>query len=130
MEGNVSLMLTLSYMLKTSSKWKNAKLTVKSIANNQEEKEGIERSLQQFLKSSRIPAKFEVYMRDNINNAYSLISKQSKDADIVFMGLKEPDDNLEAYSSYYKEIMEKTGTLNTVFYVLESEKISFVDIFN
>ncbi len=127
--GNVSLMLTLAYMLKTSSKWRNAKLTLKSIATNREEQEGIEKALSDFLTSSRVPAKYEVFLKPEDTNAYSIISESSKNSDIVFMGLKEPDENLPLYSDYYKQIMTNTDNLKTVFYVLESEKISFVDIF-
>lgn len=130
-DGNVSLMLTLAYMLKTSSKWRNAKLTLKSIATNDEERSGIEESLSSFLKSSRIPAEYAVYTKEESKHAYSVISSNSLYADIVFMGLKAPEDeDTTFYSEYYKEIMTKTQSLQTVFYVLESEPISFVDIFH
>jgi len=125
---NISLILTLAYMLNTSTKWKNAKLTLKSVVNSPEEKKGIESNLQSFLESSRISAKYEFYEQDNTSDIYSTIAVSSKKADMVFMGLKSPVD-AEDYESYYQNLMKKTDSLNTVCYVLEGEKISFMDIF-
>lgn len=126
---NISLILTLAYMLNTSSKWKNAKLTLKSIASSPEEKLGIEKNLKDFLESSRIPATYEIYESNSDLDFYSTIVGSSQSADAVFMGLKNPIES-ENYDSYYRNIMMKTDPLNTVFYILEAEKLSFMDIFH
>jgi len=126
-KGNVNLMLTLAYMLKTSGKWMGAQLTLKSISESQEAKSGVEKNLSEFLLKSRIPANQTVYVKGEMD-AFDLMEKSSQASDIVFMGIKPPNDE-EDFKEYYLELMEKTKNFKTSVFVLEAEKVSFFDIF-
>lgn len=126
-KGNVNLMLTLAYMLKTSGKWMGAQLTLKSISDSQEAKSGVEKNLAEFLQDSRIPANQNVYVKSE-TDTFELMEKSSSNSDIVFMGIKPPTEG-EDFKSYYLELMEKTKNFKTTVFVLEAEKISFLDIF-
>ncbi len=127
-EGNADLMLTLAYMLKTSAQWRNAKLTLKTIVFDDDEKEGVSKNISQFLKNSRVPADYEIYTSDK-NSVFPLIIEKSKNSDIVFLGLKKPDDE-EDYTQYYNNFINQPTTLKTVIFVLANEKISFMEIFS
>jgi amino acid transporter len=126
-KGNVNLMLTLAYMLKTSGKWMSAQLTLKSISESLEAKSGVEKSLSEFLQKSRVPANQNVYVRGE-TETFELMEKSSAQSDIVFMGIKPPTKD-EDFKAYYLDLMEKTKNFKTVIFVLEAEKISFLDIF-
>jgi len=126
-KGNVNLMLTLAYMLKTSSKWMSAQLTLKSISDSQEAKSGVEESLAEFLEKSRIPAGQSVYVKGE-TDTFELIRKSSSKSDIVFMGIKPPEEN-DDFKAYYLDLMKKTTDFKTIVFVLEAEKVSFLDIF-
>jgi len=126
-KGNVNLMLTLAYMLKTSGKWMSAQLTLKSISDSQEARSGVEENLSEFLEKSRIPASQNVYVKSE-TDAFELMEKSSSNSDIVFMGIKPPTDD-EDFRAYYLNLMEKTKNFKTTVFVLEAEKVSFFDIF-
>ena len=126
-EGNADLMLTLAYMLKTSSKWRNAKLTLKSIVYDDDEKEGVSKNISQFLKDSRIPADYKLYTSDK-KGVFPLIIEKSKSSDIVFLGLKKPTPD-EDYTQYYNDFINQPSPLKTIIFVLAGEKISFMEIF-
>ncbi len=124
---NVNLMLTLAYMLKTSKKWKKANLVLRSIAKNEKDKAGIEKSLENFISSSRIPAHQEIYIDSHLD-PFSIIQEKSRNSEIVFLGLKTPEDSKE-YQDYYINLLKSTSNLKTVLYVLEGEDLSFSEIF-
>jgi hypothetical protein len=126
-EGNVSLMLTLAYMLKTSNKWISSQLTLKSVSEDAGAKSSVEGTLHTFLEKSRIPASHRVYVKGE-QDIFSLMAQSSQNTDIVFIGLKPPETN-DDYATYFEHLLEKTSKFKTAVFVLESEKISFVEIF-
>lgn len=126
-EGNVSLMLTLAYMLKTSKKWISSQLILKSVSENHGAKSSIEGSLHTFLEKSRIPASHRVYVQGE-EDIFSLMSQSSKNTNVVFVGLRPPEQT-DDFASYYENLIEKTKDFKTAIFVLEAEKVSFVDIF-
>lgn len=130
--NNASLMLTLACMLQASSAWRNSILDIKSLTDSEEGKKGIYKYLYGLTRSGRIPAKIEVFTKENSNKPYQFISEQSADSDLVFIGMRRPaeGESAESYSKYYKNILKKTEVLKNAVYVLAGEKISFHEIFS
>lgn len=126
-QSNADLMLTLAFMLKTSKKWRRAKLVLKSIASNEEERKGIQKNINKFLSNSRLPASYEVYVSEK-SEVFDVIVEKSKNTDVVFLGLKKPDDSFD-YTEYYNEFINHPPKLKTILFVLAGEKTSFIDIF-
>jgi len=126
-EGNSDLMLALAYMLKTSKKWKNATLNLKSIAHNRDEKQGITENIEKFLEGSRLPASFEVFVCEK-SKVFDVIIDNSKNTNIVFLGLNKPDEETD-YVQYYNNFINQPPKLKTIVFVLAGQKISFSEIF-
>ncbi len=126
-EANAGLMLTLAYMLNLSKKWRRARLTLKTIVDNEDEREGIKDNMLQFLADSRIRGDVEVLV--NNGQPFEQIKKSSADVDLVMIGLKTPkkEDN---YLEYYNLFLEKTKGLPNTIFVLRGEDVEFKEIFD
>jgi hypothetical protein len=77
--------------------------------------ERTQRSLEQMLEDNRIPARIEITPWEADANVQELIQKQSKDADLVFLGLREPAMKEEAASA--ERLVGLIGDLPTVVFV-------------
>ena len=53
------------------------------------------------------------------------------DADLVFIGMRPPDDDetVDSYAEYYRGLIERTEGFPMLAIVLAAEKIKFQDIF-
>lgn len=56
---------------------------------------------------------------------HSIMKKESRDADVVFMGLKEPGED---FAEYFRDLHVRTTGLPTTLYVLAAEPIAFRDV--
>ncbi|MFK8139232.1 MAG: Na-K-Cl cotransporter [Bdellovibrionales bacterium] len=126
-EGNLGLMLTLAYMLTSSDKWRYAKLTLKSIAQTEEERRGVIESMSNFVKESRVPAEIEVYTREG--DAFVQMRASSKNADLVLLGLEKPSSP-EEFIEYYQQITPKLEGFPSTALILKGEDFNFKEIFS
>lgn len=64
-------------------------------------------------------------------NFFSNFASHSLKADLTFLGMKGPDENISAadYEEYYLNLLEKTKSVSNIAYVLCGEKIEFRKIF-
>jgi len=127
---NSGLMLVLAYQLKTSPEWKGAKLIIKTIVNSIEEKQEQIKQLTKFIEDANVEAEVEIYILNGCTT-FEMIKEKSRDADIVFLGMKVPDaeEMPESYSAYYGELLRSIENLPTTALVLTAEKIDFKRIF-
>ncbi len=125
-KGNLGLMLTLSYMLTLSKRWRGAQMTLKSVASSQNERSGVLKSMEAFIAKSRIHAKVEVLVGEE--DAFDQIRESSKHSDLIFFGLKEPED-LKKYHTYYNNLISKTKGFPNAVFVLKGEDANFGEIF-
>ena len=123
---NTRLMLALAYMLKTSEKWRDATLTFKSTVSNEDQRQGVQTHLETFLAESQILAEVEVVFGEE--ESYQQIVKSSKEADLVFFGVKSDKDG-RVSESIYKEMFEGMKDLPNTVFVLKGESTGFKDIF-
>ncbi len=126
-EENIGLMLTLAYMLKSSKRWKGAELTLKSIVENENQRKGITDNMLSFIKSSRILAEVEVYLKSG--EVYEQIRQSSKGVDLVMMGLQKPKEDLD-YLKYYNELLLRTKNFPNTMFVCKGEETEFIEIFD
>jgi amino acid transporter len=129
--NNSTLMLVFAYMLQSSPEWRGATLTIKSLVANEEGRRGLQESLEAFQAASRIDADIEVHVQRPDQSAFSEIGVHSREADIVFIGLREPsqEETPEEYSRYYRDLLEATRDFPLTMITLAGQKLSFKEIF-
>lgn len=86
-ENNGDLMLILAYMLKLNPDWEHARIHIRAIVENDEEKEILSKGIEQSLAEARIPATVQILI-NKAQSFSSILKQESSDADIVFMGLQ------------------------------------------
>lgn len=123
LKGNGGLMIILAYLLKSNNDWWGADLTVKMMVPDEMAKSGAEQNLNEIIKEMRTGAKAEVIV-SNGRTFNEVLHESSSDADIIFLGLKEPHKG-ENYSEYYKDVQERISDLPTTLLVLASEDVAF-----
>jgi amino acid transporter len=129
---NAGLMLALSYMLQTSDEWRDSSLTIKTIAKDDDDSEKIHHDINGFLKEARLIAEPEVTIHPYDHSPLpTAIREASRDVDLVFIGMRPPDEDetVESYTAYYRILMERTEDFPMLAIVLAAEEIKFQDIF-
>ena len=118
LQRNGDLMLLLAYLLTQNPDWKEADIQVMSIASNDLMKAQTERYLEQLLPEIRIQATPRVVVKSKDKSIISLIHEESRDAQIVFFGLADPEPGKER--EYAVRLTELAGDLETVLFVKNS----------
>jgi hypothetical protein len=128
---NGYLMLALSYMLQNSTQYMGSMLRVRSLVGNEEERQGVMRKLREITENGRIPARIDVFIRDEHTHPLDQIGSISRDADLVFVGMREQreDESIDEYSMYYDDLMKKIADLPTTIVALAGERMEFEKIF-
>jgi len=106
-ENNGDLMLIFAYMLKLNPEWETAQIHIRSIARDETEKAILLAGIEQSLANARIQAEVHVSMEGDAGFTEHL-HRESRDADIVFLGLKSTDEGRE------EQHVEKLGQLASV----------------
>ncbi len=115
LQNNGDMMLLFAYLLRLNTDWDDARLVVRSIVNSQEEREQMEASLAKLIPEARIQAEPEIILKDGEESVPDIIHRHSHDADVVFLGLKEPEPGAEA--NYASRLIELTDGLRTTIFV-------------
>jgi len=115
LESNGDMLLLFAHLLSVNPEWRSARIVVKTVSSSHNPSEWSESRLQDLLMRSRIDASPRVI--DNVDNAdiTDIIHRSSRDADIVFMGLREPGLGREA--EYAARLARLVGDLPTVVLV-------------
>ncbi|MCF7837471.1 MAG: Na-K-Cl cotransporter [Candidatus Marinimicrobia bacterium] len=127
---NASFMLTLAHLLGRSGAWSAARLTLNAIADDEAQGEALRAHLAAFIAEARIEAEHRVLIKTH-GDVFAMIREQSRDARLVFIGLRPPGDSeeVEAYSGYYETLLRNTQGLPLTALVLAGEGIDFGRIF-
>lgn len=121
---NGALMFIMAYLLKRSLDWRDAELTIKMIVPNEAAALDAKRNLADMIDKMRSNASYELIVADG-RSISEIITESSQMADLVFLGLKEPDDN---YVEYYRNLHENTLGLKNKIFILAGEKVSFEEV--
>jgi hypothetical protein len=115
LQNNGDMMLILAYLVSLNPEWRRAEICVRSIATSAMMQKHTEQSLEEMLEENRIDARIVITPWDPDANVQALIQKQSRDADLVFLGLREPrEGDIDAYSRRLDQLI---GDLPTVVLV-------------
>jgi hypothetical protein len=115
LQNNGDMMLLFAYLVAANSEWRGAEIAVKSIATSAMTSEQTERSLRDLLRRSRIEATASFLPRPEGERVADVIHRESSDADLVLMGLQEPEPGTEA--AYGERLTALLGDLPTVILV-------------
>lgn len=124
LQGNGGLMMLLAYLLQSSRTWWDAKVRIKMVVNDESAAESAQKNLSEILTKIRIDAEAQVLVSGD-KSFNEILHESSGDADLVFMGMAEPDENFPAY---YKKIQTRLKDLPTTIMVLAAEEISFGEV--
>ncbi len=131
-QNNSELMLVLSYMLQLDPKRKRTRLCAKAIVSNELERQERLQQLRQIGVEKRMALNVEVYVAANPSqDRAELVKEFSKDADMIFMGLKPPPQELSDMDAYviYLQGLAQTFEGSPLALVLSSEFMPLDSIF-
>lgn len=115
LQDNGDLMLLLAYLLRLNTGWRDARICVRSVAKDEEERVRQLDGLAKLLPETRIGAESEVIVKPANRSITEVLHQTSANADIVFLGLHEPDPGDEP--AYADRIIELASGLNTCIFV-------------
>ncbi|MBA3815174.1 MAG: amino acid permease [Parachlamydiaceae bacterium] len=121
---NSELMLVLGYMLQMDKSRKNTRLRIKATVSNEMDRKRKLEELEQISLEKRLPLDIDVYVSVNeAENRLSFVKEFSKEADIIFLGLKSPPSDLNKVEDYmlYLQDLTMSGEGLPLAFVLSSE---------
>ncbi|MFN4762700.1 Na-K-Cl cotransporter [Gillisia sp. Q332] len=121
---NGALMIVMAHMLQRSLEWRDANLTIKMVVPNEAAAKGAERNLVGMIDKMRSNASYEFIIAGD-RSFPEILSESSHKADLVFLGLKEPDDE---YVDYYRNLQANTSSLKNKVFILAGEDINFEEV--
>ena len=124
LKGNGGLMMILAYLLQSSRDWWDAEVNLKMVVDSEEAAEDAQENIARIIDRIRTGANAEVLVAGG-RSFNEILHESSKNADLVFMGMAEPDEN---FPEYYKKIQGRLDGLPTTVMVLAAEEISFGEV--
>lgn len=123
-KGNGALLLILGHLLKRSRSWRDAKVTVKMMVDNVNSAKDAKRNLSSVIARLRIDAQLELIVSGG-RSFEEVLHSSSKNADMVLLGLAEPNQN---FKEYYKKMQEIIYPLPTTILVRAADEVSFREV--
>lgn len=124
--NNSEFMLVLAYMLQRNHSWKNKRIFVKAIVENEMQKKAKYEQFQKLSIEKRLPIEVMVYVSSfEVASRFELVKEFSKDAEIVLMSLNPPPapgENVEEYLKYLQVLSQNMEDLPSLMFTLSSEK--------
>ncbi len=115
LQNNGDMMLLFAYLLCLNPEWNGARLVVRSIVGDEEEHAKMVESLAALIPEARIQADTEIILRRDGQAVAEIIHERSRDADVVFLGLMDPEPGTEA--EYAGRLRELAAGLRTTIFV-------------
>jgi hypothetical protein len=118
LQRNGDLMLLLAYLLSRNAEWRGVQLVVTSLASSELMRQKTQSHLDELLPELRINARTEVLMKPDDMKVREMISAQSRNADVTFLGLPVPEAGREMEAA--QRMASMAEGLKTVFFVNNS----------
>jgi potassium/chloride transporter 4/5/6 len=115
LQRNGDLMLLLTFLLTRNSSWRNARVSLMSLATTELMKERNEKFLKGLVEEIRIDADIRVLLKDPAAKVADIIRQESRDAELVMLGLATPKRGQEAEQAQRMEA--QCEGLPNVFFV-------------
>jgi amino acid transporter len=129
--GNFEFSLALAFLLQQSKLWPSSRINIKLIAKNAESKLELIEQFERYRPRLRMKNLDFLPVLHAEGDFFSNLEHESQNADLTFLGLKQPDEStrVEEYSDYYLKLLEKTRGVPNIAYVLSAEQVQFQKIF-
>ncbi|RMH22894.1 MAG: amino acid permease [Gemmatimonadetes bacterium] len=124
LKGNGALMMIFAYLLRTSLMWRNVRVRVKMIVPSEAAAEEARVNLTRLIEETRTGAEPHVLVGQG-RPFHEVLRQSSADADLIFLGMAEPDDD---FRGYYERLLERTEGLPATAFVLAAEEIAFSEV--
>ena len=115
LQNNGDMLLLFAYLISVNSEWADARINVKTVASNSMTHDQTDRGLRELILRCRIKADSKVIQRASGETVQSIIQAESRDADLVFLGLQSAATGEE--EAYYERLQGLVGDLPTVILV-------------
>ena len=111
--GNADLMLLLAHLIRQHRDWREAKVRLLRIMDNEEGIESTRDYMEGVLEAVRVEAEVGIVMRDYPHEPISdVICRHSTNADLTFLGLSTPnEDATDEYATYIHDLIKSIGTV-------------------
>ena len=112
LQNNGDMLLLFAYLISVNPEWADARIVVKTVASSAMDLEETEKSLRELIQRCRIKAEPKVIRRADGETVQSIIQAESRDADLVLLGLQSTAQGEE--ESYLARLQDLVGDLPTV----------------
>ncbi|MDZ7705351.1 MAG: hypothetical protein U5L04_12815 [Trueperaceae bacterium] len=133
LQQNGGLMITLADLLRHSTQWRGAKIRLKMVVPSEQAAARACQNLENIAAEARAGIDPDVIV-SNGESFETILHRSSRDADLVFLGLREPDyrpdddDAASAYVDYYHRTRSLVEGLPSTVFVLAAEELAFKEI--
>jgi len=128
---NSELMVLLAYMLTRSPSWRQTKICIKSLANDEAAKSQRLEYFKEFLSSGRFQIETEVYV-NSTGDMLSMVPSFSNPDALVMLGMRapEPEETISSYcENEYSALLEATRNFPMTAFAVSAKSVSFDKIF-
>ncbi len=115
LQNNGDLMLLLAYLLSLNPGWSQARVKIRSIVSNEDEREQMRAKLTELITEVRIDAEANVLVKRDDQSFSDVMNEASRDADVTFLGLMIPGPGEEL--AYAQRLVELAQNFHTVIFV-------------
>ncbi len=119
LKHNGDLMLLLAYLLNLNPEWRQATITLRTIVKSEQQRAPMEQRIAALISEARIRAQSDVIVLSPDGSVQETMHKASREANVVFLGLKVPEAG-EEYD-YAERLSEMVSGFNTVIFVHNAE---------
>ena len=112
---NGDLMLLLAYLLNLNPEWRSATVSIHTVVDSDDERLEMEKALDALITEVRISAQPQVIVKPPGLTVPEVILRESRDADVVFLGMRQPRPGEEA--EYAARLTELIGEFQATILV-------------
>jgi len=124
LKGNGGLMIILAYLTNNHIDWRLAKVHIKMVVADEAAKEASYENMLATIDEIRINATIDIIAAEG-RSFETILHEQSKNADLIFMGMATPNDD---FDTYFEKIQKRIENLPTTVLALAAQEIAFNDV--
>lgn len=122
-QNNGDLMLLLGHLLTLNTDWKGGRIRLRTIVPAEKgDREEVTRALQELVNEVRISAEIDVFESHRDQDVFEIMEEQSRDADLVFLGLNLPDQS--GINTYAETLFHMGKRFRNVVFVRNAGKFA------
>ncbi|NER50760.1 MAG: amino acid permease [Symploca sp. SIO1A3] len=126
LQANGGLMLLLAYLLRSDINWTKAEIYLKLVVPDEAAAQAARTNLESLVKQVRIKAVSQVLVAKE-RPFPQILRETSKNADIIFLGMRKPEDG-DDFTEYYKNLQTLAAGLPTTIFVLAAPEFAFEEV--